>query len=436
MTSTIIETLSQTADSHLLHLRPARPAVNHHRMNDTLQFSCQWGATDDGGMNRLTLNDDDAKVRRWFISQVEELGCTVTIDAIGNIFAVMPGKIEGPPIAMGSHLDTQPTGGRYDGILGVLAGLEVLRAVKESGYKTHHPLAVVCWTNEEGARFVPAMLGSGVWAEHHMLEYGYTRTDEQGVDLKAELDRHNFIGATPASYKHIPLLAHFEIHIEQGPILDHSGCPVAVVAGVQALRWFEVKLCGRGSHAGTTPMAYRVDPLGAFAAFILAAEEVALENGGLATVGRVSSDAPMSTNCIIDNIVFHVDIRHHEDEKISAMEEALRQRLDAIVGQKQGVKVERFEVIADNKYVRFDADAVQCVKDACAQWAHPPIISGAGHDSVHTAKRCPSAMIFIRCKDGISHHPSEYSSPDDITAGTKVLLESVLAYDTKSAART
>jgi acetylornithine deacetylase/succinyl-diaminopimelate desuccinylase-like protein len=158
-------------------------------MNDTLQLSCQWGNTPDGGMSecftlapipqgeelitdRLTLNDDDAKVRRWFISEVEKLGCKVTVDAIGNIFAVYPGRTQGPPIAMGSHLDTQPTGGRYDGILGVLAGLEVLRAIKETGYEPHHPLAVVCWTDEEGARFLPAMLGSGVWAEHHSVEFG------------------------------------------------------------------------------------------------------------------------------------------------------------------------------------------------------------------------------------------------------------------------
>jgi len=205
--------------------------------------------------------------------------------------------------------------------------------------------------------------------------------DVDGISVKDELTRHGFLGATPSSFQHIPLKAHFELHIEQGPILDINSSPVGTVSGVQALRWFEIKLQGRGSHAGTTPMRYRMDPLAAFGKFAAAIEEIANEHGGLCTIGRINSDAPQSTNCILDNIVFHLDTRHHEDHKIDEMEKVLRAKLEEIVSSAQGVKVEKFERIANNAYVKFDPLAVSCVEQACSSYPKHSIVSGAGHDS-------------------------------------------------------
>ncbi|BEI85627.1 hypothetical protein CcaverHIS002_0510280 [Cutaneotrichosporon cavernicola] len=413
------------------------PKTDSQRMNATLQSSCQWGSTPDGGMNRLALNDDDARVRRWFISETKALGCSVSIDAMGNIFAVRPGRRNLPPIAVGSHLDTQPTGGRYDGILGVLAGLEILKALQAAQYETDYPVAAVCWTNEEGARFVPSCLGSGVYAGDMSLEYGHTRTDTAGVSVRSELERHDMLGSMPASHTSNPLSAHFELHIEQGPILFEAGLPVAAVSGVQGWRWFEISLQGRGSHAGTTPFGYRRDPLIAFAKLVLAAEEIAKSHRGLCTIGRVGSAAIQSTNCVMDDVVFHLDIRHRQLEGMDALERAMRKEFARIVGGEEGVEIARWDTLSTVDPTVFDADAVNCVREAArlTGTAHDDLVSGAGHDSVFTARNCPTAMCFIRCRDGISHHPSEYSTPEDIAIGTETLLQAVLAYESKMAAK-
>lgn len=368
------------------------------------------------------------------MAEAEAVGCEVTLDAMGNIFAVRPGRLPGPPIAMGSHLDTQPTGGRYDGILGVLAALEVLRAIHEAGYVTEHALAIVVWTNEEGARFIPTMLGSAVWAEAQTVEFGHSRTDVDGVSVRAELERHGMLGSTPSSYASgVALAAHFELHIEQGPILDTAAHPVAAVSGVQAFRWFEINVSGRCAHAGTTPLTHRRDPLKAFARMVLAAEELAEQHGGLATIGRIGSVAAQSTNVILDDVHFHLDIRHHEDAGLDALEAAVRARFAEIVEMQEGVEIRKWEQTNASTAVKFDPVAVQCVRDACAEYPKEELVSGAGHDSVHTSRRIPTAMIFIRCKDGISHNPVEYSSPEDITVGAKVLLSAVLDYDRRTA---
>ena len=221
---------------------------------------------------------------------------------------------------------------------------------------------------------------SSLWSKADFIS-SHSVKDVDGITVKDELLRHGFLGATPSSFQHIPLKAHFELHIEQGPILDLGDAPIGTVSGVQALRWFEVKLQGRGSHAGTTPMRYRMDPLAAFGKFAAAIEEIANEHDGLCTIGRISSDAPQSTNCILDNIVFHIDTRHHADDKIDEMERVLRAKLDEIVSTAQGVKVERFDRIANNAYVEFDPLAVSCVEQACAGYPKHSIVSGAGHDS-------------------------------------------------------
>ncbi|GMK59700.1 hypothetical protein CspeluHIS016_0803060 [Cutaneotrichosporon spelunceum] len=413
------------------------PKTDPERMNATLQFSCQWGCTPDGGMNRLALNDDDAIVRRWFISEAKELGCSVSLDAMGNIFAVRPGRREIPPIAVGSHLDTQPTGGRYDGILGVLAGLEILKALHEAEYETDYPIAVVVWTNEEGARFVPSCLGSSVYAGAMSLEYGHSRTDTDGVTVLHELQRHGMLGSLPASHAANPLSAHFELHIEQGPVLFEAGQAVAAVVGVQGWQWFEIALQGRGSHAGTTPYGYRRDPLIAFAKLVLAAEEIAKSHGGLCTIGRVGSAAIQSTNCVMDDVVFHLDLRHGDKSGMEKLEEAMRCEFARIVAAEDGVRIARWDTLTAVEPTVFDIKAVQCIREAvqAVGGALEDLVSGAGHDSVYTARTCPTAMCFIRCRDGISHHPSEYATPEDIAAGTEALLQAVVAYERKMAAK-
>ncbi|CAK9785201.1 amidase [Cutaneotrichosporon oleaginosum] len=413
------------------------PKTNSARMNATIQASCEWGCTPDGGMARLALSDADASVRRWFIAETKALGCAVHIDAMGNIFAVRPGRYDLPPIAVGSHLDTQPTGGRYDGILGVLAGLEILRALDEAAYRTAYPVAAVCWTNEEGARFVPSCLGSGVYAGALSLQYGHSRTDEAGVSVRAELERHGMLGELEASHTSNPLTAHFELHIEQGPILHEAKQPVAAVSGVQGWRWFEIALQGRGSHAGTTPFAYRRDPLIAFAKLVLAAERVAQSLGGLCTIGRVGSTAAQSTNCVMDDVVFHLDLRHHTAEGMAALEGTMRAEFATIIAGEEGVEITRWDTLTAVQPTVFDTEAVACVRHAAEAtgMAHEDLVSGAGHDSVFTARTCPTAMCFIRCRDGISHHPSEYATPEDIAVGTEVLLQAVLAYERKLTAK-
>lgn len=242
-----------------------------------------------------------------------------------------------------------------------------------------------------------------------------------------------------ASHISNPLSAHFELHIEQGPILFESSHPVSAVSGVQGWRWFEIRLQGRGSHAGTTPFGYRRDPLSVFARMVLAAEDIAKAHGGLCTIGRVGSEAVQSTNCVMDDVVFHLDIRHREPEGIEALESAMRAEFASIVEmpESQGVKLARWDTLTAVAPTRFDEEAVECVKDAMAPFEHhpEPLVSGAGHDSVFTAPTCPTAMVFIRCRDGISHHPSEYSTPEDIAIGAEVLLQAVLSYERKMAVK-
>lgn len=267
----------------------------------------------------------------------------------------------------------------------------------------------------------------------------HSRADTDGVTVHTELTRHGMLGDLAASHTANPLSAHFELHIEQGPILFEAATPVAAVQGVQGWRWFEIRLQGRGSHAGTTPFGYRRDPLSVFARMVLAAEEIAKAHGGLCTIGRVGSDAVQSTNCVMDDVVFHLDIRHREAEGMDALEQAMRTEFARIADMKesQGVKIAKWDTLTSVAPTRFDETAVQCIRSAAGSFpSHSEmLVSGAGHDSVFTARTCPTAMVFIRCRDGISHHPSEYSTPEDIAIGTEVLLQAVLAYERKMAAK-
>ncbi|KIY00328.1 uncharacterized protein Z520_04013 [Fonsecaea multimorphosa CBS 102226] len=435
--------------------------VNQSRLMDAIHSGCKYGAAhrygDDPvetGMARLSLNDADKQVRDWFKGVAESLNCKTTIDQMGNMFAVRPGKnAKAPPIMMGSHLDTQPTGGRYDGILGVNAGLEVLRVLHENNVETEGSIGVVNWTNEEGARFPMMAVSSGVWAEAVPLETAWNLPEvSPGEDghrktMKQELERIGYLGSQPASYKAFPIAAHFEVHIEQGPILEAEKRRVGVVKGVQAFKWFEITVKGRDTHAGTTPFPARMDSMLCAAKLIVESNAIAKKLGGLATTG-ILNQQPGSINTMAHTVTFTLDIRHTEDAKLTEIEEKCRSEFARIAEKEseKGCKVEWKELV-DSPAVKFHADCIAAVeasaKEVCADlpmtaddgelWKY--MISGAGHDSCYTNRRCPTSMIFTVTKDGISHNPQEYCSPEDCAIGAQVLLGAVLRYDKLRAER-
>lgn len=391
-------------------------------------------------MCRLALSDTDKQVRDWFVSELKKLRCTVTIDAMGNIFGVRPGKRDGPPTAMGSHLDTQPTGGRYDGILGVQAALEVLRTLEDNKVETEFPVAAITWTNEEGARFPKSMHGSAVWAGTVTQEAGYALADvnDESISTKSELERIGYLGSVPCSYEQTPLGAHFELHIEQGPILERENKTVGVVQGGQAYRWYELVISGRDSHAGTTPLDARADPVLCAARIISAANDIAHKHDGLATTGIFRLE-PGSVNTSAREVTFTMDIRHMKDEALEEMEKELRAKVDELAkGEKpyraRPITVEWKPLFA-NPAIKFDPACIAAVRDAAINAVGVDqtrdIFSGAGHDSCCTALRNPTAMIFVPCKDGLSHNPEEYATPEHCSIGAQVLFDAVLAYDSK-----
>lgn len=361
--------------------------TNAKRMNDSLQYSCQWGATDDGGMNRLSGNDDDKLVRDWFIAETAKYGCSHKIDAMGNIFAIRPGENNDlPPIGLGSHLDTQPTGGRYDGILGVLSAIEVLRVIHEANVTTYAPLAVVNWTDEEGARFPPAMLGSGVWAGQFTLEHGQSRESVEGITMAKELGRIGYLGSTPCSSQENPLSAHFEVHIEQGTILDRAEKAVGIVTGAQSVRWFHLSLTGRAEHTGGTPMDNRSDALLAAAKMIVEVNKIAIERGVRATVSTAKS-YPQSMNTIAGNVELSLDLRAPTDQDMDELERLLKTTFDAI-NTEHGTTL-AMDVVWDSKATHFDPEMVDCVRQSAKEvGCSHEMSSFIGHDRcVHEIMR-------------------------------------------------
>lgn len=404
-------------------------SINAERLWDTLMETAKIGATPKGGIKRLTLTDLDKQVRDWFVAQCEALGCTVTIDAMGNIFALRPGKDPSlTPIACGSHLDTQPTGGKYDGILGVLAGLEVLRTLDEAGYETNRPFMITNWTNEEGSRFAPAMLSSGVYAGALTLDYAYSRTDKDGATMGEELARIGYKGDIPVGEQ--AFHAFFELHIEQGPILEAEDKVIGVVTDGQGQRWFNCKVVGRESHAGTTPMPLRKDALAAVSELVLAIEQIAKDNAPYAvgTVGVVDIAEP-SRNVIPGTVDFTAEFRHPSNAVLDTMSDALQAKA-ADVAERRGLVVE-VEAIWDYPAVKFNADCVAAVQEATDSFGftNRTMVSGAGHDACYVNRRAPTSMIFIPCKDGISHNEIEDATPAHCAAGANVLLRAMLAYD-------
>ncbi|KEY70132.1 hypothetical protein S7711_03368 [Stachybotrys chartarum IBT 7711] len=424
--------------------------INSARLQETIHHTCQWGAAhrygDDPtqtGMCRLSLSDDDARARRWFADETRRLGCGLTVDQMGNMFARRKGSSgsAAPMTAMGSHLDTQPRGGRYDGILGVVAAVEVLRTLHENGHKTHHDVGAVNWTNEEGARFPKSMLSSGVWAGAVPLRQAWELADifDPATTLRSELRRHGYLGDVPCSSDANPLGAHFELHIEQGPVLELARRKVGVVQGAQAYQWLTVRVEGRDAHTGTTPYAARRDPLLAAAKMIASASAVGHDFGGLVSTGVIKIPPTSSTNTLPSDVVFTLDIRHPEDAAVPQMRRHCLDAFDKIAAEDgRGVDYS-WTLDSDSRAVTFHADCIAAIQGAAVRvvgedgWL--PLTSGAGHDSVYASRRCPAAMIFVPCKDGMSHNPEEYCSPEDCAIGAQVLLESVLDYDRLRASR-
>jgi N-carbamoyl-L-amino-acid hydrolase len=413
---------------------PSNLRIDPERLWATLMETAAIGATVKGGINRQTLTTEDAAVRAWFKREAEVLGCKVTVDEVGNMLAVRAGRQAGlAPIALGSHLDTQPTGGKFDGVLGVLGALEALRTLVAAGYETNAPIMVINWTNEEGARFSPAMLGSGVYAGVYSRAEADAVKDPAGVTFGEALDGIGWRGADKAGAK---LSAYFELHIEQGPILEAEGKTIGVVTGVQGVRWYEAAITGRESHAGTTPMPRRADAMAACARIVGEVRAVALAHAPTAvgTVGRVEVK-PNSPNVIPGEVVMTVDLRHPDDAVLQAMEDEMLAAMKR-VGAEEKVEIAT-KKLHDIAAVRFHPDCVSAVRTAAESLghAHRDIISGAGHDAVHMSHIVPSAMIFVPCKDGLSHNEAESATRQDCAAGAQVLLEAALAYDAKLGGR-
>ncbi|MBN1856289.1 MAG: Zn-dependent hydrolase [Dehalococcoidia bacterium] len=403
--------------------------VNGERLWGTIIETAQFGGTPAGGVSRITLSDKDRQVRDWFVSQCTALGCTITIDEVGNIFARRAGKDNSrPPIAFGSHLDTQPAGGKFDGIAGVLAGLELLRTLEDNHFVTNAPLELIDWTNEEGSRFAPTMIASGAFAGIFTTEFAHASKDRQGLTFGEELERIGYLGKAKAGDH--TLGAYFELHIEQGPILDAEHTTIGVVTGAQGQMWYDVTITGMQGHAGTTPMPLRRNPMLACARIIDGVNQIALNHppSGLSTVGLVQV-SPNSRNVIPGSVYFTIDMRHPDGVQLKAMHRELVTLLDHVT-EETNTEVD-FQHVLDMPPRQFDARCVEIVREAATGlgYSHRDIVSGPGHDALNVSWVAPAAMIFIPCEKGISHNEAESATPEDFEAGANVLLQSVLAYD-------
>ncbi|AOK25540.1 Zn-dependent hydrolase [Burkholderia ubonensis] len=401
--------------------------INANRLWQSLMEMAKVGATAKGGVRRLALTEADAAGRALFETWCRDAGLALSVDRVGNLFARRAGtRPDAAPVASGSHLDTQPEGGRFDGVYGVLAALEVARTLNDAGIDTERPIEIVVWTNEEGARFTPAMLGSAAFTGVMPLDAALAARDAAGASIADALRETGYAGerAVPGAV----FDAYFEAHIEQGPVLEESGVPIGVVTGGQAIRWLDVRVTGQAAHAGTTPMQYRKDAL--FAAADMAAELEAIAADffpqGLTTIGEWRI-ANASRNTIAGDVAFTVDLRHPDDAMIADMEAAVRARFGAVAARR-GVTVEigRHWV---SPATPFDPACIDAVQRAVKALGYPNqhIISGAGHDAIHLARHCPTAMVFIPCVGGLSHNEAEDALPDDVARGADVLLHAMLA---------
>ena len=400
--------------------------IDGGRLWDSLMEMAKIGATPKGGCKRLTLTDLDRQGRDLFASWCRAAGLGITVDEMGNMFARRQGTEDAlPPVVMGSHLDTQPTGGKFDGVLGVLGALEVMRSLNDLKLKTKHPIEVANWTNEEGSRFAPAMVSSGVFAGVYTKDYAYACKDGEGKSLGDELARIGFKGDAPVGGR--PIHAFFELHIEQGPILEAEDVQVGVVTHGQGQRWYEINLVGFESHAGSTPMPRRKDALLGAARIVELVNRTALSHAPLAvgTVGMLNP-YPNSRNVIPGEVFVACEFRHPDDNVLAAMDASLREGVEAIC-KEVGLTFD-IKQIFYYKPVAFDAGCVAAVRRAAQHfgYTHRDIVSGAGHDACYIARVAPTSMIFTPCVDGISHNEAEDIKPDWATSGANVLMHAVL----------
>ena len=400
--------------------------IDGQRLWDTLEEMAKIGPGVAGGCNRQTLTDEDAEGRTLFQKWCENAGCTMGVDKMGNMFAHRAGTDENAlPIYVGSHLDTQPTGGKYDGVLGVLGGLELIRTLNDAGVKTKHPIVATNWTNEEGTRFAPAMLSSGVFAKKHTIDWAYDRKDAEGKAFGDELKRIGWQGEEEVGAR--DMRAYFELHIEQGPILEAEGKDIGVVTHGQGLSWTEIKITGKDAHTGSTPMPMRKNAGLGMARVLELVDEIALSHKPHAVGAAGHIDVyPNSRNVIPGQVVFTVDLRSPDIEVISDMEQRLHAGTRKICSD-MGLEVS-LEKVGGFDPVKFDPQCVTAVRNAAESlgYSHIDIVSGAGHDACWINAVAPSAMIMCPCVDGLSHNEAEEITKEWATAGGDVLLHAVL----------
>jgi len=399
--------------------------INLNRLRRSLEAVNAVALNPEGGVDRVALTDADRAGRDLLAGWMREIGLAVRVDDLGNMYGHRKGEEPGPPVVFGSHLDSVPNGGRFDGALGVLAGLEVMRVLHEQGIRTRRPLELVNFTNEEGARFEPAMMASGVLAGRFTAEYVYDRRDRTGLRLDDELARIGYRGEVRHRLREAA--AFLELHVEQGPVLDAENLPVAVVEGVQGITWMQVTFTGQADHAGPTPMSLRRDALVAAARLIVAVQGMARKAGepAVATVGRLAVE-PNIINAIPGRVVASVDLRHPDADGLAAMERTVR-RMAAEAAAAEQVEMVT-EHIWTSRPTAFDPGVVNTVERVAQELGlgYRRMISGAGHDAKYMAEIAPTAMIFVRSKGGLSHCPQEESDWEDIHQGARLLLHSVL----------
>ncbi|EJD6310848.1 TPA: Zn-dependent hydrolase [Raoultella ornithinolytica] len=400
-------------------------AINAERLWSTLNEMARIGATPAGGVTRLTLSDEDRQARDLLRQWAQEAGFPCAVDSMGNMFIRRAGKNpQLAPVLTGSHVDSQPLGGRYDGIYGVLAGLEALRTLNERGIETERDIVLVNWTNEEGARFAPAMLASGVWAGQFSEAFALARKDRDGISVGAALEAIGYRGERPTAA--FPVHACYEVHIEQGPILEEEDVDIGLVHAAMGQRWFNVTLEGFSAHAGTTPMGSRRDALTAFAELALAVEQIGIAHNpdGRATIG-MAQVIPGSRNVVPGRVECSVEFRHPQSSALEAMEQALRHAADTLARRGVQAQIER---IFDYAPIAFNAQCLARSEQAVQMLGYSArrMVSGAGHDTCYISKVAPASMIFIPCEKGISHNEAENILPTWAEKGTNVLLHSVL----------
>lgn len=401
--------------------------IDSDRLWRTIFETAKFGGTPNGGVRRLTLGVEDGQVRDWFRNACEAAGCKVYVDALGTMFAVRAGRdMSKLPIGIGSHLDTQPTGGKFDGVLGTLAALEVVRTMNDAGIETDAPVCICNWTNEEGSRFAPAMMASAAYAGEYTTDDILGRTDSDGTTVADALESIGYRGTEQVGARRFA--AFVELHIEQGPLLEAEAKTIGVVDRGQGIVWYNGAISGFASHAGTTPMPLRRDALATFAEVVLAVEKIARASAphAVGTIGEVSIDNP-SRNVVAGDLKFSAEFRSPDSAVMDKLHAALQLAIKEIAARRKvHIAVDQ---IWRKEPTTFDTDVVKEVETATEQlgYSYRRITSGAGHDACNLAGVLPAAMIFVPCKDGISHNELEDASQTDCAAGANVLLHTTIA---------